>query len=208
MRRELDRLLAEPAETARNRGRTLWERLWRPGTPLVLHGAGNVGRIALARLRAEGIEPVAFADGDPRKRGTRVDDLPVFAPAQAMAAWGRDALFLVTILNRDHSYAATAETYAGLGASRIAPVLAYFWSRPEGVLPYFAMAPPETVIEARETVQSAFSALGDAASRAHFLAYLRWRLHLDYAALPGPCPEQQFFPQDLISLGEQETFVD
>jgi FkbM family methyltransferase len=205
---QLERLLAEPPAAARARGRRRWSATWAPGTPLVLHGAGDMGLRALGHLREQGIEPQAFADFAPEKQGTVLAGLPVLSPAQAAARWGARALFLVTVANRSHSYAATARAYATLGGCRTAPALEYFWAHPERCLPYYAMSPPETVLEGREEILEAFAALADPASRAHLLGYLRWRLHLDYAALPGPCPEPEYFPASLVSLAGPQCFVD
>jgi FkbM family methyltransferase len=205
---ELEYLLAEPFEAARSRGRSRWDATWTAGTPLVLHGAGNVGIRTLRHLRSQGIEPAAFADFSAAKQGTSLEGLPVLSPALAAARWGARGLFLITIINRTHSYAATAKAYALLGGARTAPVLEYFWAHPEDCLPYYAMSAPETVLEGRKEILEAFAALTDPASRAHLLGYIRWRLHLDYAALPGPCEELEYFPGGLVSLRGSQCFVD
>lgn len=206
--RILERLLSEPREAARERGRNRWRASWDPAMPLVLHGAGNVGLRTLRHLRSRGIEPVAFADGAPARQGSMVAGLPVLSPAQAAARWGAQGLFLITIINRTHSYAATAAAYAPLGAARTAPVLEYFWAHPEDCLPYYAMSAPEQVLDGKEEIMAAFATLSDPASRSHLLGYIRWRLHLDYPALPGPCGELEYFPGGLVSLNDSEVFVD
>jgi len=205
---ELEYLLSEPFEAARDRGRRRWDATWTPGVPLVLHGAGNVGIRTLRHLRSQGIEPAAFADCCAARQGTTLEGLPVLSPAQAVAQWGARGLILVTIINRTHSYAATAKAYAQLGSVRTAPVLEYFWAHPEDCLPYYAMSPPETVLEGRAEILQAFSALTDPASRAHLFGYIRWRLHLDYTALPGPCDEQEYFPGGLVAFKGRQCYVD
>lgn len=204
----LDDLLSESAPQARLRSLALWDTLWSPGTPLVLHGAGNAGLRTLHHLRCRGIEPLGFADASPGKQGTLLEGLPVLSPPQAARTWGPQALFLVTVLNREHSYSATAAAYAGLGGCRTAPVLAYYWAHPGDFLPHFAFSSPETVLEARDEILEAYAALSDADSRAHLLGYLKWRLHLDYAALPGPCGETMYFPESLVALQGPQCFVD
>jgi len=205
---ELEDLLAEPVEAARARGLALWPSLWAPGTPLVLHGAGHAGLRTLNHLRTQGIVPEAFADCDPHKQGTRVGGLPVLSPAEAAARWGPSGLLLVTVLNRTHNYLSTVEMYRGLGGFRTAPALAYYWAHPEAFLPHFAMTPPETVLASREEIRLAWAALSDAASRSALLGYLRWRLHLDYSALPEPSSETMYFPEGLINLEGPQCFVD
>jgi FkbM family methyltransferase len=205
---ELERLLAEPADAARERGRGLWGTLWRPGMPLVLHGAGNVGRLTLHHLRGQGVEPVAFADADPARQESLCEGLPVLAPAEAAARFGGKGLFLVTIINREHSYLAVARAYQALGVARTAPAAAYFWAHPEDLLPYFALSVPEVVLEQREAVLAAWEALDDPVSRNALTAYVRWRMHLDYAALPGPCAGEVYFPADLPAPRGRQCYVD
>ena len=49
-------------------------------TRILVVGAGSAGRMAVGEMRAHpeaGLDPVAFVDDDPAKRGTEVDGLPV-----------------------------------------------------------------------------------------------------------------------------------
>jgi FkbM family methyltransferase len=203
----LDDLLSEPVDRATQRGRGTWAERWH-GEPLVLHGAGSAGRQTLARLRAAGLEPAAVADGDPAKQGQELDGLRILSPQAAAGRWGGEALFLVSVLNRLHGYATIHRDYRALGVARIAPLLAFLWSRPEAYLPFFALSPPETVLRDREAVREAFLALDEEASREAFLGYIRWRLRLDYEGLPGPSPLTQFFPEGLLPLGARDVLLD
>jgi hypothetical protein len=53
--------------------------------PLVLFGAGRLGLITLKGLRQLGIEPVAWADNNPRLHGSVVEGLPVYSATEASA---------------------------------------------------------------------------------------------------------------------------
>lgn len=68
-------------------------------TQLVLLGAGGAGGYALKHLRAQGIEPVAFADNDERKWESYVDGLQVFSPDHA-AMFIEDATWIATAIRR------------------------------------------------------------------------------------------------------------
>ena len=55
---ELDCLLSEPVEAARERATLAFDHATNPhGDRLVLFGCGNMGRRVLARLRQDGISP-------------------------------------------------------------------------------------------------------------------------------------------------------
>lgn len=51
---------------------------------IVLFGAGSAGRYALKHLRAQGIEPIGFADNDEHKWAINIDNLPVMSVEYAL----------------------------------------------------------------------------------------------------------------------------
>jgi FlaA1/EpsC-like NDP-sugar epimerase len=65
--------------------------------PLVLFGAGELGRKTLHGLRKIGIEPLVFTDNNPNLYGKQVDGLAVLSPSQAAQELGEKALFIITI---------------------------------------------------------------------------------------------------------------
>ena len=61
-----------------------------PGRSIVLMGAGGLGRRTLHGLRQHGIEPLAFADNNPRQQGSIVDGVRVLAPGAAAREFSRE----------------------------------------------------------------------------------------------------------------------
>jgi FkbM family methyltransferase len=211
-RHVLDDLLSEPSAAAAARAAALFESLAGPApTPLVLMGAGNLGRKTVVALRQLGRTVVAFADNNPDAQGRLVEGLPVHAPAEAVRLHGGAASFVVTIwgAGQSHRYDRMRAQLVGLGATRVAPAAALFWAHPDTFLPYFALDLPQHVLAAAPAVRAAFDALSDDDARAEFLAQLRWRLTLDSAQLRPPRPhDRQYFETDLFSLGSREVFID
>src|SRR5690242_14064017 len=81
LKSELANLLSEPAAAAAERARDAFDNLvGSAGETLVLHGAGNLGRRTVVRLRAIGIEPLAFCDNNPALWGSKVEGVDVLAP--------------------------------------------------------------------------------------------------------------------------------
>lgn len=111
---QLDSLLNEPVDDAKERARTAFDRATEPhGKRFVLFGAGNIGRRVLARLRKDGIEPLAFSDNQPQKWGTNIDGLFVVSPDEAANRFGGNASFVVTIYNsRQCSFSSTRSQLA------------------------------------------------------------------------------------------------
>src|SRR5215471_1645320 len=75
---QLRDLLSEPIDTAKERARIAFDSEVRPfNNRFVLFGAGNTGRRILARMRQDGIEPLAFSDNQSANWGKTIDGLEV-----------------------------------------------------------------------------------------------------------------------------------
>jgi len=208
---ELNVLLAEPLAHALDRERTLFDTLAAPfADRLVLFGAGNLGRKALAGLRRLGIEPLAFADNNPALWGREVQGLRVLPVPEAVARFGQGAAFVVTIwLGEGHDRMGDRiRQLRDLGCSRAIPFSSLFWKHAGVFLPHYSLDLPHKVLEAREEVLEAYSLLADADSRREFLAQMRWRLLADFDSLPDPVAHEIYFPEDLVMLRPDEAFVD
>ena len=96
MSKALHELLAEPMEAAKEREAITFEKVV-AGRPLVLFGAGRLGRRTLKGARAAGLEPLAFCDNNADLWGREIEGLPVLSLAQAVAKFGNRAAFVITI---------------------------------------------------------------------------------------------------------------
>lgn len=79
---------------------------------IVLYGCGDVGSKVLAYLRDNGVEPVAFSDGNPVKWGKEHMGLPIVSPADCGLSYG--GTHLVVICLDKFSYSA-AEMEQAIG---------------------------------------------------------------------------------------------
>lgn len=210
-REALDDLLSESPDEARARAANAFDEVaGHDRRPLVLFGAGNLGRMTVAGLRKLGIEPLAFADSDERLWGTSLAGLPVLSPAEAARRHGASATFVVTIRGgwaRDRMRDRVAQL-EGLGCRRVALFGTLFWKHPEVFLPHYAIDLPHRVLEEASRVRRAFELLADAPSRGEFLAQLRLRLLHDFSTLPPPDPGEIYFPEDLVVPRDDEALVD
>jgi FkbM family methyltransferase len=207
---ELEALLDRDIESETSRERSWYDRLTQDAPDLVLFGAGNHGRHILRCLRKLTIEPVGFADNNASLWGKTVEGLPVFSPAEASQRYGRSASFLITIFSHGtgHSFAAFRHQLEGLGCTRVVPFAALAWKHPDLFLPDYCLDLPHRVIKEADAVRNAYALWADEPSRQEFLDQLRWRLNPDGAALPPPSPEEPYFPGTLVSLRDDEVFVD
>ena len=207
----LDELLFEsPTAAMRRRVAAFAQLADGADRPVVLYGAGGLGQIVLKGLRSLGRPPVAFADRGIAGQITSIDGIPAFNPGEAAARFGRDAVFVVSIWNAqtDHQYVVTCEQLRRLGARHVAPALALFWRHPETFLPYFCLDVPERVLAAQDDIRRLADELADDASRELLVRQLRWRLRMDFGALPCPVRGPAYFQPDLLPPHNDELFID
>src|ERR1035437_1434938 len=207
---ELRALLEEPMDAARGRERALRDELEaQPETPIVLFGAGNLGRRTLSLLRAHGRPAAAFIDNASGLWGTVVDGVPVLSPADASARYAADGLVVVTIWRTEggHDFRVTRENLRDLGWRRVESFIRLFWGYGADALPYITIDLPTKVLEVREDVLSAAALWSEERSLREYVAQVRWRLTADFAVL-SPAEPNQYFPDSLFRVGPDEVFVD
>ena len=176
--------------------------------PLILFGAGGLGRRMCAALVSAGAPPVAFADNDRRLWGADVDSVAVIAPTEAAARYAAEGLFVVTVWNPEHAFVDTARQLHGYGCREVISWIPLAWGlKGADLLPRYAVGRPSDVLAAAHDVALGASAWADGASLDEFVRQTRWRLSGDFADLAEPVPDQ-YFPGDLLTLHPGEVFVD
>ena len=76
-------------------------------------------------------------------------------------------------------------------------------------MPHGGLDLPNDFFEQAGNVKRALSIWKDDISRVEYLAQLKWRLTLDFDCLPQSLPASEtYFPGDLVSLADDESFVD
>ena len=206
---ELEELLAEPVEEARRRASESFDRL-SGGRNIVLMGAGGLGRRTLAGLRRHGVEPLAFADNGVGRPGITLDGLPVLSPEAAAREFGRRAAFVVTIwgANSPHRFAHSREQLRALDCDVVCSFPALFWKYPDALLPFYLQDLPSRLVDDRADVRRGFDLWEDEASRAEYVAQVRFRLSADFDGLSHPVAHPQYFPDDLFTWSDDEWIVD
>ena len=151
--------------------------------PLVLYGAGSLGRFVLGRLRDSGVEPVAFADETPSKRGQLLEGVPILGLADAIARYGNNAVFAVTILNPDLRFVEAERRLRQLGVRSVISFLHLARHFPDRFLPYLQFEAPQQLVGRRADIARGLRLFADQESRRQFVAHIRFRLQLAFEAL-------------------------
>ena len=209
LQRDLDSLLSQDPDDVRRWEREEFTRLSR-GREIVLMGAGGLGRRTLAGLRQCGVEPLAFADNASGRQGTDIEGIRVLSPETAAAQFGATAAFVVTIwgANSPHRFAHSREQLRSLGCDVVCPFPPLFWRYADALLPFYLQDLPSRALADRLDVRRAFDVWSDHASRAEYVAQVKFRLQSDFDGLPAPVTHPQYFPDDLFAWSDGEWMVD
>ena len=211
LKKELEELLSEPIASVLNREKNTFDQATKPfGTSLVLFGAGGLGKKTLKGLRTVGIEPRVFADNNSELWGKYVDGILVLTPEEAAQKFGQQATFVITIWKSGatDTMAERKKQLLDLNCVNIVSFGSLFWKYPEIFLPHYAFDLPHKVYQQADDVRVVFELWEDESSRREYMAQLRWRMLLDFDCLPSPVAHEIYFPHDLVTLLQNEVFID
>lgn len=206
---ELEVLLSEDFASVIKRQEKAFDELASPfENSIVIFGAGFAGIKALNGLRQLKIEPLAFADNNPKLWNQFIDGVPVLSPQEAAIKFGRTAVFVVTV----HNSSRPKQQLLNLNCQKVISYAYLFAKYPEVFLPYFALELPYEIYKQSDDVRKAFTLFADERSRREYLSQLRWRLFLDFDRLANPITQsmrdEEYFPPDIYTSLPDEIFVD
>jgi FkbM family methyltransferase len=207
---ELRELLREPLSDVRKREQALLaEIMAQPSLPIVLFGAGSLGRRTLALLRGRGREVAAFIDNNPDLWGSFIEGVQVLSSADASSRFARDGLAVVTIWRGEggHDFSVTHDGLRRLGWRRVESFVCLFWGCGADALPYITIDLPSKAIEAKDQVLAAAALWSDDRSLREYVAQIHWRISGDFGALL-PAEPHQYLADDVVRVGPDEVFVD
>jgi FkbM family methyltransferase len=202
---EVARLLDVTSAELSARARELFGRESGKGypAPLVLCGAGQLGRVTLRGLRRAGADVVTFADNNPNLHGRTIDDCTVMSIEEAVRRHGRSAVFVTTI----YTARPLREQLAALGVP-VASTRAVFFQHPSVFLPYLSIDLPGSLVEQGEAIVDGVSHFADDASRAEYVAQIAWHTLASTTVPPWTPAAETYFPEGLVCLSDHEVFVD
>ena len=198
-----------PGDARVRERRVLAELEAKPDMPIVLFGAGNLGRHALALLGAHEHDVAAFMDNAPDLWGSSVDGVPVLSPTDATLRFAGEGLAIVTIWRAEggHDFLVTRDDLLRRGWGRVESFIPLFWGYGSDALPYITIDLPTKVLMAKDGVMAAAGLWSDERSMREYVAQIQWRLDGDFGALSPPEPDQ-YFADGLVHVGPDEVFVD
>lgn len=209
---ELEALLSESVDSAQNRRQNaLTDILGEDVGPVVLFGAGLLGRQVLPFVRKVGLEPVAFIDNNPQLWGTLIDGVEVMAPAQLAQKYQGDLPSVIATIWSGRAPDRMRDRLGplqDLGFKKIALFGHLAWRFPEVFLPHYSLDIPEKVLLQADDIRRAFKLISDEESRKLFVGHVRWRLLLDYDALPPASDLEIYFDSKFMNKNKNEVLYD
>jgi FkbM family methyltransferase len=171
--------------------------------PLVLCGAGRLGRIMLRGLRSADVEVLTFADNSAQLHGQRVDGCEVMSIDDAVRQHGRNAVFVTAI----YTARPLREQLAAMRVP-VASARAVFFRHPELFLPHASVDWPESIVGQANDIVDGLSNWDDDASRAEYVAQIAWHSLASTEVPPWTSVAETYFPEGLVRLSDHEVFVD
>lgn len=208
---QLDRFLGDALPHYAEEEQTLFERLAAPHErDLVVFGAGGLGRKIVAGLDLLGLQPLAVADNNPNLWNSRIGDVRVLSPADAVSKFGASATFVVAVwpAGRGEELAAACHNLQQLGCRHSLAFHLLFWQHPDRFLPHFRVALPSALVQQSHVIREAFLAFDDEISRLEYLAQLNWLLGNALYRDPGACQDAVYFDTRIPRCSGQDCFVD
>lgn len=175
---------------------------------LVIFGAGGLGRQMVRGLSSVGARPLLVCDNNRSLWGKTIDEIEIVSPQTAVASFP-DAIFVISIWHptRNDGLQNHASELRRLGCRDVVSFIPFLWMFPEIFLPKLFWQQP-AYFEDRRTEIAAGRELLDEAGRAEFDRQMAFRISGDLGCLGDPEAGFQYFPEGLISLTSDETFVD
>lgn len=209
--RELECLLGESVEDCRKREAAAYDAATEAmgRAPVVLLGAGGLGRYVLQVMKHNEVEVAAFTDNAKHLWGSSVDNVPVLSPADASSRFGSSAVFIVTIWSAfgSETMPEYLQQLRSLGCRCVVPFHLLLWKHGCS-LPYFNVDLPSRLIEQREAVGRCMELWADDRSRIEYVGQIKARLAADFTGIYRALQNGEYFPSDLVSFGGDDVFVD
>ena len=210
MQNELKALLYESVSSAQIREAEAFDKMAGDGkNKIILFGSGELGRRTFAGLKKLRINIIGYTDNKKELWGTEIDGVKVFSPEEAVTKFP-NAVFVLTIWSAyiGHPLKEVQIQLNAFGKANVISFIYLFWKYPETFLPFWRIDLPHKTINQFELVAAAYSLWSDKQSQEEYLGQIKWRITGDSSKLTPPVKLDQYFPEDIFKVNNNEVFVD
>ncbi|MEJ0104251.1 MAG: FkbM family methyltransferase [Bacteroidota bacterium] len=211
MQKELDSLLNESISSAEERAKVTFDQMaGAGGKTIILFGCGELGRKTLNGLRKVGVHVACFSDNNSKLWDSEINEVKVLSPEQALEKYP-DSIIVLTIWSAYIGHPIEEIQQQLRHKKNDVKVISFiflYWKYPEVFLPYWRCDLPQKTIEQAKSASIAFSLWSDEISRKEYFGQIYWRITGDSSKLTKPVKSDQYFPEDIFKIDENEVFVD
>ena len=185
------------------------QELFADGAPVLIYGAGNVGKDVFRLLTARGVSVPGFLDRN-AKPGTALQGVPVWQPddASALAVQRNRCHVVIGIFNFNVDIPPIVGALNALGYDRVISFMDLHDAFPDGLGDRFWLTSRSYYADLEPQVTAGYELWEDAASRDLYASILRGRFTHNTATLPKPGVGPQYFAPDLPAWTTPLRFVD
>jgi FkbM family methyltransferase len=176
--------------------------------PIIIVGAGNLGKKIASFLVSENKNLIGFADNNPKAWGTEFLNIKILAPSDFSAEERKNAAWVVAIWSPGHSFKTTRKQLESLGVSNIFHAIALLQLFAAQLLPHYHFQSPNYFKKYKKEIEEVYENLEDQESKRQYLAHLDSRININLEGLPEADSQNQYFPADVIKLSDAEIFLD
>jgi len=173
--------------------------------PVILYGAGNVGRDILRVLSLRGISVFCFLDKK-ACHGDTVAGVPVYTPDNVVID-KTGYQVVISIFNRDANIAELAGQLRDWGYSSILTIMDIYDYLSEELGRRFWLTTKEYYRSCKDDIDKGYDIWDDETSRHLYKSIIEFRMNGNYSLLPEPHPKQ-YFPDDLPSWRQPLRLID
>ncbi|MBP7476921.1 MAG: FkbM family methyltransferase [Chitinophagales bacterium] len=209
MGNDIFKLLTESSSDAQKRAANTFDILSDGAKQIILFGSGDLGRRTLKGARELGVDIVCFCDNNEKIWGNEVDGLKILSPIDALNQYPK-AVIVLTIWSAyvGHPLVEIQNQINAIRPCKVISFLHFYWKYPSTFLPYWRCELPHKTLEQFELVGAAASLWSDEQSLNEYVGQVIWRITGDSSKLTTPVKDDQYFPEDIFGLVDDEVFID
>lgn len=172
--------------------------------PVVIFGAGYIGKSYLGLLSRNNIPILALSDNDKSKWNTTVGDFQVIPP-EKLLGYSPDTQFIITIMH----YHAVQKQLENYGFTNIWPHMYFPTSYPRKFANHYFSSGIADILKHRDEIMEVMSFLADGASRDIYTKIILHHLTWDRTLFKnGVSPIRNEYYHEIFKLDRDEVFVD
>src|SRR4051794_3458497 len=137
--------------------------------PIIIFGAGNLGKKIGGFLISRKHNVIAFADNNKKSWGTNLLDVEIRSPKEFTQDELVNAIWLVAIWSPNHSYAITKRQLTDAGVVNVFPAVSIMQLFPADLLPHYHFQTPDYYLSHETELSKVFDILADEESKKQFI---------------------------------------